>query len=401
MENFEYYNPDRIKFGPGIRNSIGDELKSLSCKRVLITVGKGPFHENGLYDEIAGSIAKNGIGIVNIGDIDSNPRITSVREGVAACKKEGVDTVVAIGGGSTMDCSKVIAAAAMSGDDPWEHVWGHKKPFTQSLRTVMVPTLAATGTDVNPYAVIMDEDAIWKSAVTAECMYPDMTLCDPEIHTGVPISLTVWGAMDILSHTFEFYFNGYHRSIFQNRFSEAIVMSVMESLNRLVKDPRDIEARGELWWSSIMAWGGLTFLGRGGPDMACHDLAEGFVPFYDTHHGGTLGVITPRWMQFVLDRKEPLVLERFSRFARNVMGVIDENDERAARSGFDKYLDWLKSVGAPDTYSDLTKKPVSKEKMPEIVAKTYDDLGRGVGNISQISQDDALRILEAGCDSIL
>jgi len=397
VESFEYYNPDRIKFGPGTRREIGSVLASRGAKRALVVVGKGPFRDNGLYDEVAGALRDEGIGIVNIGDIDSNPRITSVREGVSACKKEKVDAVVALGGGSTMDCTKVIAAAALSADDPWEHIWGHKKPFERSLDTFMIPTLAATGTDINPWAVIMDADAVWKMPVTAECMYPTMTIADPEIHVNVPINLTVWGAMDMLSHTFEWYFNGYHRSIFQNHLSEAILLSIRQCLDRLVDNPGDVEARGEIWWTSVMAWGGLTFLGRGGPDMACHDLAEGLVPFFDIHHGATLGVITPRWMRFALDRDGDLVRERFSRFGRNVMGISEIDDMQAARLGVEAYLSWLKSVGAPATLQDLTGEEIDRVKLKAIVSKTYEDLGRGVGNLVSLSEDDAVSILEACC----
>ncbi|UCF97774.1 MAG: iron-containing alcohol dehydrogenase [Spirochaetaceae bacterium] len=399
MENFEHYNPDRILFGPGERKRVGSELKKRGFKRALIVVAKGPFRENGLYDEIAGSIKAEGIDIYNIGDIDSNPRITSVREGVETCKKNSIECVVALGGGSTMDSTKVIAAASRSEDDPWEHLWGHKKPFNDSLDTVMIPTLAATGTDINPWAVIMDKEAIWKMPVTAECMYPDLTIADPEIHATVPIRLTIWGAMDMLSHTFEFYFNGYHRSIFQNRFSEAIIHSVTECVDILVKNPKDLRARGEIWWSSVMAWGGLTFLGRGGPDMACHDMAEGFVPFYDTHHGATLGVITPRWMRFVVN-KNPKSTEIFSRFARNVLGIQAVDDRKAAIQGVEQYIQWLQAIGAPKTLQELTGVDIPEGKLKEITAKTFKDLGRPVGNLVGLSQEDVVEILKSCCQPL-
>ena len=302
MESFDYKSPVRIRFGNGELHELGAEIGRLGCRRVLLVFNKGPFRENGLYEEVRANIAAKGIAVLGMGDIDSNPRLASVREGAQACRREKADGVVAVGGGSAMDCSKVIAAAALSPRDPWEHIWGPKAPFVESLPTVFVPTIAATGTETNPWAVIFDEENRWKNAVTAGCLYAKLVLADPQAMRTVPPRLTVWGAMDILSHTFEFYFNGYHRSIFQNRFSEAIIHSVMECLDILSGDPQDLRARGELWWASVMAWGGLTWLGREAPDMACHDLAEGFVPFYDTHHGATLGAITPRWMRFLVER---------------------------------------------------------------------------------------------------
>lgn len=394
MEQFEYYNPDRIIFGPGERKRIGGECAKRGCKRVLLTVSKGPFRENGLYDEIKGSLESAGVRVFGIGDIDSNPRISSVREGAALCKGENIDGVVALGGGSTMDCSKVIAAAATVGDDPWEYLWGHKKTFPASLPTFMIPTMAATGTEVNPWAVIMDEDAAWKSACTSEVMYPTVTIQDPEITLTVPINLTVWGAMDILSHTFEFYFNGNRDSIFQNRFSEATIHSVIECVNILVDNPKDLRARGELMYSSIMAWGGLNFLGRGGPDMACHTIAEGFVPCYDIHHGASLGVITPRWMRFAA----PKAPAYFARFAREIFGLNDVSVGGVidlADRGVEAYIAWLKKIKAPDTLQDLTGEKIEKEKLKEIVDRTYEDAGGKVGVLVEMSREEAVDLLMA------
>lgn len=399
MEAFEFRNPNRVIFGPGERERVGAELKGLGFRRALLVVGKGPFRENGLADEIAGSIRKAGLEVFPMGDIDSNPRIGSVREGAGICRRNDIECVVALGGGSTMDAVKVIAAAARSADDPWQHLWGHKKPFRESLPTVMIPTLAATGTNVNPWAVILDEQAVWKMPVTADCLYPTVTIADPQIMAGLPLRLTIWGAMDILSHTFEFYFNGYHQSPFQTRFSEALIHSAMECVDTLVKEPRDVRARGELWWTSVMAWGGLTWLGRGGPDMACHDLAEGFVPFFDTHHGATLGVITPRWMRFAVNRNEKST-EIFARFAGKIFGVAAGDPREAAVEGVERYIGWLKKIGAPATLPGLAGREIPDGKMKEVVTKTFLDLGRPVGNLVRLSEEEALEILRASCRAL-
>lgn len=392
MQAFEYFNPDRIIFGPGERKRIGEECKKRGISKVLLTCAKGPFRENGLHGEIRSALEKAGTEVFEIGDIDSNPRISSVREGAAMCKEKEIEGVVALGGGSTMDCSKVIAAAATVDDDPWEYLWGHKKTFPTSLPTFMIPTMAATGTEVNPWAVVMDEDATWKSACTSEVMYPTVTIQDPEITLTVPIKLTVWGAMDILSHTFEFYFNGNNDVIFQTRFSEATIHSVMECVDLLVENPKDLRARGELMYSSIMAWGGLNFIGRGGPDMACHTLAEGFVPYYDIHHGASLGVITPRWMRFAA----PKAPSHFARFAEE---IFDMNNVEVggviglAERGVEAYISWLKKIGAPNTLQDLTGTEVSREKMREIVDRTYEDAGGSVGALVELSREESVDIL--------
>ena len=397
MEPFEFFSPVRVRFGNGERRQLGSEIDRLGCRRVLLAASKGPFRQNGLYEEIRANIAARGIEVLGMGDIDSNPRLSSVREGAEICRRERADGVVALGGGSAMDCAKVIAAAAKSPRDPWEHIWGPKLPFLDSLPTVLVPTIAATGTEANPWAVILDEQACWKMPVTAGCLYARLVVADPQIMRSVPLHLTVWGAMDILSHTFEFYFNGYHRSIFQNRFSEAIIHAVMECVDILVQDPGDLRARGELWWSSVMAWGGLTWLGREGPDMACHDIAEGFVPFFDTHHGATLGVITPRWMRFLVQHGGEKIEEIFSRFAGNVLGIRDPDPAAAACQGVKAYIRWLKKIGAPASLAELVRAEVPETKLGQIAAKTFQDLGRGVGRLLPLSQDDVVSILKESC----
>jgi len=396
MEQFQYYNPDRIIFGSGVRKNVGEECKKRGYSKVLLAVGKGPFRESGLYDEIAGSIQQQGIPIADMGDIDSNPRIDSVREGVNICKKEKVDAVVALGGGSTMDCSKVIAAAATVDDDPWNYLWGHRNTFEKSLDTVMVPTIAATGTDINPFAVVFDTESINKTFCTAECMYPALTIADPEIMVSVPLRLTVWGAMDMMSHTFEFYFNGYGKSTFQNRFSEAIIHSIMENVNKLVKDPKDVYARGELWWCSVMAWGGLTMIGREDPDMAVHTIGEAFVPYYDIHHGACMGVMTPRWMRYAVERKP----EIFARFAEMIFGIAGGSMEERAKKGVEAYIGWLKSIGAPDTLQDLTGKTVDDAILREVA----DNLSKGsdwqVGRLVVFDREGIYEILTSSCEPL-
>ncbi len=396
MDTFVYHNPVKVIFGAGERKKITEELESRGYSRALLVCSKGPFRENGLYDEIKRLIEAAGIELFTMGDVDSNPRITSVREGVSVCKENDVQCVVALGGGSTMDCVKVIAAAALVDEDPRQYLWGHRRSFEHSLDTVMIPTIAATGTEINPFAVIMDAETTSKTYCVADCMYPELTFMDPEITLSVPLGLTVRGAMDILSHTFEYYFNGHGESIFQNRFSEAIILSVMESVDLLCVNPADLYARGELMWSSVMAWGGLTKIGRGDPDMACHTIAEGFVPFYDIHHGAALGVVTPRWMRHVVDRAPNF----FARFAEKIFGIdgIEEGGViQKARAGIEKYIEWLKKIGAPDTLGELAGQDIPDEKLELISKRTFEDAGGKVGLLVELDEEDVYEILRASC----
>lgn len=396
MDAFVFHNPDKIVFGPGQRKKLTEELAARTYSRALLVCSKGPFRENGLYDEIKGLIESAGIEVYSMGEIDSNPRITSVREGVTICKENDVHCVVALGGGSTMDCVKVIAAGALVDEDPWQYLWGHRNTFKRSLDTVMIPTIAATGTEINPFSVIMDAETTSKTYCVADCMYPELTLMDPEITLTVPLGLTVWGAMDILSHTFEYYFNGHGESIFQNRFSEAIILSVMECVDLLSLNPADLHARGELMWTSVMAWGGLTKIGRGDPDMACHTIAEGFVPFYDIHHGASLGVVTTRWMRHIVERAPNF----FARFAEKIFGIdgIEEGGvTQKAKAGIEKYIEWIKKIGAPDTLQELTGQDIPDEKLKLIAKRTFEDAGGNVGIMVKLDEKDVYEILRASC----
>jgi alcohol dehydrogenase YqhD (iron-dependent ADH family) len=391
MDTFEYFNPVRVHFGNGVRHRIGEFLQG-RYSRALLVCGKGPFRSSGLFGELKGDLEKGGLEVFEMGDIDSNPRLASVSEGAAICQSRKIQCVIALGGGSTMDCSKVIAGAALTETDPRRYLWGDKLQFEAALDTVMVPTIAATGTELNNTAVILDEAALSKGWCYAECLFPRLTLIDPEIQAGVPLRLTLWGAMDILSHTFEFYFNGNDSALFQLEFSEAIIRSAMACVELLCKEPRDLRARGELSWTSIMAWGGLTKVGRGAPDMACHTIAEGVVPYYDLHHGATLGVVTPRWMRHVVERAP----DSFARFARSIFGISMQKPVEAAREGVAAYLRWLRRIGALDTLQDLAGTEITPERLREVAARLVRENGP-VGRLVTLVEADILRILQDCC----
>ena len=389
MKEFEHYSPIKTYFGAGIRNKIGDILDE-SYKKTLLVMNKGPFRENGTYADIKNSIEKNGRQLIEMIDIDSNPRLSSAREGAEICRKENVDSIVAVGGGSAMDCAKVIAASALSGIDPYEYLWGARPEVTTALPLYTVPTIAATGAEANPSAVIVNDDT--KEKYYCNGMFPIACIMDPELTQTVPVRLALWGGMDILSHTFEYYFNGDTASEWQLRFSEAILITTMKTLEQIVADEKDLNARGELMWCSIMAWGGLTKIGRGEPDMACHGIEESFSGWFDTHHGACLGVLTPRWMEIVsAELPKP-----FARFGRNVLGINETEDVKAADIAVEMYKSWLNKIGAPNTYFDIGDKSF-KEKDLEHVAQTCCRIyGGGVGRLRRFNQSDVLELLKKG-----
>jgi alcohol dehydrogenase YqhD (iron-dependent ADH family) len=391
MLAFNYYNPVRVYFENGARKRIGECLKGKYGKMLLVSA-KGPFRESGLYAEIKTQLEKSGATVFEMGDIDSNPKMHSVYEGIKIARDNCVDALVALGGGSAMDCAKLMALSAKTGIDPFEYVWGSRPGVTESLDTVMIPTIAATGTELNNTAVIVDEKTKDKSWCFTE--YPRYCFIDPEVSASLPGTLTIWGAMDVLSHTFEYYFNGNIDSEFQLCFSEALISATMSALEKLVRDPRDIAARGEMLWCSTMTWGtGLTKIGRKDPDMTCHNIEERFSGHFDTHHGGCLGIITPRWMCLTM-RREPGI---FARFARKVMGIVCRDDEEAAVLGVSAYIEWLKKVHAPQVYTDLSDKIDFNDDELLIVAQKIWQICKGrIGKLTQMSFEDIKTILYAG-----
>lgn len=393
MRDFEFYNPTTTFFGNGVIDQIGEKLNGI-YKSCLLVSAKGPFRESGLYDRVKTQLEKAGMEVFGMSDIDSNPKMYSVYEGVKVARDNGVECIVALGGGSAMDCSKIIAMSAKTGLDPYEYVWGSRPGVIGSLDTVMIPTIAATGTELNNTAVIVDADTKDKSWCLVE--YPKYCFMDPVVTSTLPRKLTIWGAMDILSHSFEYYFNGCRDAEFQLCFSEALIKATMSALERLHADMGDLNARGEIMWISTMTWGtGLTKIGRGPSDHACHNIEERISGHFDTHHGGGMGVVTPRWMRVAMLR-QPWI---FARFARNIMGIDCDDDEKAAVLGVDAFIEWLKKMDAPQTLYDLSQTIDFSDSELDIVAdkiwKICDGEHGNIGKLTVMSYEDIKNILYA------
>lgn len=390
MESFFYHSPVKTIFGPGKRHSIGELLKN-RYRNVLLVMSKGPFRENGMYADIKHTITATGINLHEIEDVDSNPKLYSARQGAEACHEHNIDCVLALGGGSAIDCAKIIAAAAKMKADPYDLIWGERLDITTSLDFITVPTLAATGTEMNNAAVMVNEET--KEKYWQITKFAKYAIMDPELTTSVPIQLTIWGAMDILSHIFEYYFNGNNDSEFQLCFSEALIKTIMHAVGKLRKNPLDTVARGELMWASVMAWGGLTKIGQGDPDMACHSIEESFSGFFDTHHGACLGILTPNWMK-IAHKRAP---SEFARFGRNIFNLAGKDTE-VAEKAVNAYLTWLKAIEAPQSYADITKpgQVIQENELQKVAETAYTIYNQQIGRLVSFSLDEVKALLKAG-----
>jgi alcohol dehydrogenase len=344
---FEFHNPVRLVFGAGTVARLG-ELTRKYGKRALLVTGGGSVKRSGAFDRAKSSLEAAGVAVVECAGVEPNPRITSVARGAETARREGCDVVIALGGGSTMDAAKVMAAAVYYDGDPWDMIYhGQPKPHypTKALPIITVPTLAATGSEMNNGAVISNEADKVKSFVKAECMYPQVALVDPELTLSVPKDQTAYGVCDLITHVTEGYFNGVDGTPVQDRFAEGVILTAMEWGPRAVADGTHLEARAQVQWASVVALNGWVQAGTSGAGFPVHMIEHTLSAHRDITHGAGLAILNPPWMRFAAKARPA----KFAQFAQRVMGLPTQpGDELAcALEGIDRYEAFLKSIGCP------------------------------------------------------
>ncbi len=350
--NFEFYNPTQLIFGAGTLSQLGEVVRKHG-KKALIVTGGGSVKRSGVFDRAVASLKAAGVAVAECPGIEPNPRITSVARGTDIGRKEGCDVVIAIGGGSTMDASKVIAAATLYDGDPWDLI-GHGQDNwvipTFALPVITVPTLAATGSEMNKGAVISNDESKVKSFVQADCLFPKVALVDPELTLTVPKDQTAYGVCDIITHVTEGYFSGIDGTPIQDRFAEGVIINAIEWGKKAVADGSDIEARTQVQWASIVALNGWVQAGVGMVPPV-HMIEHALSAHHDITHGAGLAVLNPAYMRFAAMSRP----ERFAQFARRIFGLsaTDKNDLSLAMAGIEKFEDFLRSIGCPTRLSEL------------------------------------------------
>ena len=316
--NFDYYNPTRLVFGAGSFPRLGEVAAGLGQKALIVT-GGGSVKRNGTFDRAIESLKAASVDFAECTGIEPNPRISSVARGARIVREQGCDVIIALGGGSTMDTSKMIAAAALYDGDPWNLI-GHGQPDwhapTEALPVITVPTLAATGSEMNWGAVISNDETKVKSFTHAECLFPRFAIVDPELTLTVPANQTAYGVCDIITHVMEGYFNGVDGTPIQDRFAEGVIINALEWGRRAVENGTDIEARAQVQWASIVALNGWI---QAGVHMVApmHMIEHALSAHHDITHGAGLAIVGPAWMRFAA-RHRP---ERFAQFAERVFGL--------------------------------------------------------------------------------
>ena len=350
---FEYQNPTRLVFGAGSLSRLG-EIAQQHGKRALVVTGGGSVKRNGTFERAVRSLTDAGISVVECEGIEPNPRITSVKRGAATARDNGCDLIVALGGGSVMDASKVIAAAVLYEGDPWDMIFhGQPDPHipTQALPLITVPTLAATGSEMNCGAVISNAETKEKSFVQAACLYPKAALLDPELTVSVPRDQTAYGVCDLITHITEGYFNGSGDTPIQDRFAESVILTAMEYGPKAIADGTDLNARAQVQWAATVALNGWISSGSGGAGYPVHMIEHTVSAYHDITHAAGLAIINPAWMRFAA-QSDPA---KFVQFAERIFGLKAKgpDDLECALAGIERFEDFLTSIGCPTRFSDL------------------------------------------------
>ncbi len=314
MNSFEYYNPTRVIFGAGAIGNVGPQT-ALWGKKALVLTTRSVTKRLGIFDRVKASLEKAGVESVDMFGVDPNPRLTTVYEGRALCLKQGVDVIVALGGGSVIDCAKAIAYAVFDDGDLWDFFTGKRVP-PGGLPIIAVSTISGTGSEMNTNCVITHEHLDQKYSTHFVFSYPKTAIIDPELHVTVPPYLTACGMTDTISHVLEKYFDGTQQTPMQDRLAEGVTMTVFENENVLC-DPHNMALRANLSWASVLALNGLNDAGRGSGYYDAHTIEMEISARYDVAHGAGLAVVHPAWMTY-LCRKNP---EKFAHFANRVFGI--------------------------------------------------------------------------------
>lgn len=389
MRSFEYFAPTKVIFGKDSHLQIGDILKKENCHKVLIHYGGKSAVASGLIDEVSGYLTDAGIDFVTLGGVVPNPRLSKVREGIELCKKENVDFILAVGGGSVIDSAKAIGYGVAN---PWTDVWNFylkTEVPTACLPIGVIPTIAASGSEMSNSSVITNEDG-WLKRGAAKCdlCRPKFALMNPKLTYSLPQYQTESGCVDILMHTMERYFVNIETMEMTDSISESLMQTVIYNARFLMREPDNYTARAEIMWAGSLSHNGLTGCGTGGGDWACHQLEHELGGLYDVTHGAGLAAIWGSWARYVYDVNP----ERFAQFATNVFDIPCGLDfEKTALAGIEAMEDFFRSIKMPVSLHELGL-DLDDQQIHELAFKcSYEDT-RTIGVFKQLNMKDMEKI---------
>ena len=383
MNNFNFCVPTDIRFGRDQIECLPEELKKYG-QRVLLVYGGGSIKRTGLYEKIQTLLKE--FEIYELSGIEPNPKLSSVRKGVALCKEHKIDVVLAVGGGSCIDASKHIACGAFYEGDPWDLVLDRSK-VTGALPIAVVLTICATGSEMNSGAVISNEETNEKLEINTPLLYPALSICDPTYLYTLPAKQTAAGTVDIMSHVFEQYFQPNDGAYLTDRLAEAVLKTCIHYGPIALKEPENYEARSNLMWSSTVGLNHLLTVGKGGA-WSVHPMEHELSAFYDITHGVGLAILTPAWMRYVLSDE---TVARFAMYARNVWDIEETDQYRAAQLAIGKTEEFFISLGMPSTLREVG---IDHSRFAEMAEEAVRTSGIASRSYVHLAKEDIVKIFE-------
>ena len=389
MINFEFCSPTKFVFGRGAEAKVGALVKASGGTKVLLHFGGGSVKRTGVYDKVVAALAAEGVAFVSLGGVQPNPREALVREGIALCRREKVDFILAVGGGSVIDSAKAIAFGATYDGDFTDLSFGKDAktmtPVPSALPIGTVLTIAAAGSEGSCNCVISLGEKKLKRTITGDRLRPSFSVLNPEFTFTLPPYQTACGLTDIFAHVVERYFTPTPRVTITDELCEAVMRAVVEESAAVMKNPEDYEARANVMWAGTVAHNNVCGVGRA-QEWSSHGIEHELSALYDCAHGAGLAVVMPAWMEYVMDAD----VARFARFAERVWDVRGLEPAAAAKEGLRRYRAWLKSIGMPLTFAELGAR---REDIPTLAAN-LGLKGNTLGLFRPLTEADVREILQ-------
>ena len=386
MNNFTFYSPTYFAFGKDEENSAGKLVKRFGGSRVLIHYGGGSVVRSGLLDRVKASLEAEGLYYVELGGVKPNPRSGLVYEGIKLCRREGLNFILAVGGGSAIDSSKAIAAGVPYDGDFWDFYMG--KPVDTALPVGTVLTIAAAGSEGSPDSVITLEEGMLKRGASGEGLRPKFSILNPALTQTLPAYQTACGITDIMAHLFERYFTTTKDVEVTDRVIEGLLMTMIHEAPRVIADPDCYEARANIMWAGMLAHNNCCGVGRV-QDWSSHNIEHELSAVYDCAHGAGLAVVFPAWMEYNMHHD----VMRFAQVASRVWGCDMDyaNPERTAKAGIAAFRAFLKSIGMPGNFAELGADEKDIPHMAHLCC--WGNGGSGtIGGFAKLTEDDVANI---------
>ena len=390
MFGFNYYTPTKVVFGKGTETKVAELIKEFGGTKVLIHYGGGSVIRSGLLKRVTDTLDGAGIPYVTLGGAVPNPRLSLVYEGIELCKKEGVDFLLGVGGGSAIDSAKAIGYGVANEGDVWDF-YAYKRKAAACLPLGVILTIAATGSEMSDSSVITKEEGWVKRGYSSNYGRPRFAIMNPELTMTLPDYQTACGCTDIMMHTMERYFTNGGNMEITDALAEGLLRTVMDNAEILAKDPKDYDARAEIMWAGSLSHNGLTGCGNDGGDWMTHKLEHELGGLYDVAHGAGLAAVWGSWARYVYKN----CLPRFKRFAVNVMGVeAAGTDEEIALKGIEALEDFFRRIRMPTNLRELGV-AATEEDLATMARKCAIGVNGSAGSARKLNEQDMLAIYRA------